>query len=220
MGASGFPIDLILFGMIALFLVLRLRSVLGRRTGFERPEPPPTLAEGGTVIEGHAEPVAMPPAPKRGFPAPDSPATQALAAMRGIDRSFDPMSFLAGAERAFRLIVTAYAKGDRATLAPLLGPETGQIFATAITAREAAGETVESEIKALLATTITDAALAGTRASITVRFVSDQVSLTRGRDGEIVHGGEAVTEITDLWVFERDLTSADPSWRLAAAQSH
>ncbi len=219
MGASGFPIDLILFGMIALFLVLRLRSVLGRRTGFERPEPP-ALAEGGTVIEGHAEPVAMPPAPSRGFPTPDSPATLALGAMRGIDRSFDPMAFLMGAERAFRLIVTAYAKGDRATLTPLLGTETGQIFDAAITAREAAGETAESEIKALLAATITDAALAGTRARITVRFVSDQVSLTRGRGGEIVHGSEAVTEITDLWVFERDLASSDPTWRLAAAQSH
>jgi predicted lipid-binding transport protein (Tim44 family) len=219
MGASGFPIDLILFGMIALFLVLRLRSVLGRRTGFERPEPP-SLAEGGTVIEGHAEPVTAPPAPRRGFPAPDSPATQALAAMHGIDRGFDPMAFLIGAERAFRLIVTAYAKGDRAALAPLLGPETRQIFEAAITAREAAGETVETEIKALLSATITEATLAGVRASISVRFVSDQVSVTRGRDGEIVHGSEAVTEITDLWIFERDLTSADPSWRLSAAQSH
>jgi predicted lipid-binding transport protein (Tim44 family) len=220
MGASGFPIDLILFGMIALFLVLRLRSVLGRRTGFERPASPPSLAEGGTVIEGHAEPVTAPPAPTRGFPPPDSPAAQTLAQMRRIDRGFDPMAFLIGAEGAFRLIVTAYAKGDRATLAPLLGPETRQVFEAAISAREAAGETLETEIKALLAATITDAALAGTRASITVRFVSDQASLTRGSNGEIVHGNEAVTEITDLWVFERDLTSADPTWRLAAAQSH
>ena len=205
--------------MIALFLVLRLRGVLGRRTGFERPEPP-SLAEGGTVIEGHAEPVTAPPAPSRGFPAPDSPATRALAAMHGIDRGFDPMAFLTGAERAFHFIVAAYAKGDRAALAPLLGLETRESFEAAISAREAAGETAESEIKALLSATITDAALAGTRASVTVRFVSDQMSLTRARDGEIVHGSEAVTEITDLWVFERDLTSADPTWRLGAAQSH
>ncbi len=220
MGTSGFPVDLILFGMIALFLVLRLRSVLGRRTGFERPEPPPALAGGGTVIEGHAEPAPTPPAPQRGFPPPDSAAAHALGAMRGIDRGFDPAHFLEGAERAFRLIVAAFAKGDRERLASLLGPETRRVFEAAIAAREAAAETMATEIKALLSTTITDAMLVGTRANITVRFVSDQVSATRGADGEIVHGSEAMTEITDLWVFERDLTSADPTWRLIAAQSH
>lgn len=220
MGASGFPIDLILFGMIALFLVLRLRSVLGRRTGFERPQTPPPLAQAGAVIEGHAEPVPAMPTPAREFPPPSSSAGQTLGAMRLVDPGFDPAQFLEGAERAFRLIVTAFAKGDRAALAPLLGPETGHVFEAAIAARESAGEILQTEIKSLISSAITDATLSGTRAAISVRFVSDQVSLTRGRTGEIVHGTEAVTEITDLWVFERDLASPDPTWRLVAAQSH
>ena len=216
MGLGSFPIDLILFGMIALFLVLRLRSVLGRRTGFERPAEPVVAPPGSPVIEGRAEPVPEVPAPRRTLPDPASPAGQALAAMRGIDHGFDPISFLEGAERAFRLIVTAYAAGDRATLAGLLGRETVQAFEAAIATREAAGEVQQSEIRAILETAITEATLASTRAAITVRIVSDQIAFTRDAKGAVVQGTEAVTEIIDLWTFERDLASADPAWRLVA----
>src|SRR5271163_3750551 len=102
--SGGFPIDLILFGMIAAFLVLRLRSILGRRTGFERPaqpyQPPqPQRPTAGPVIEGRAEPVAAAP---QTVPDDASPAGQALARMRGIDQAFDPARFLAGVDQAFR----------------------------------------------------------------------------------------------------------------------
>src|SRR6185436_13132985 len=118
MGASGsFPIDLILFGMIAAFLVLRLRSILGRRTGFERQPPPyqpqPGQAGAAPVIDGQAEAAAAPSA--RTLPEPTSATGQALELMRSIDRSFEPGSFLDGAEKAFRLIVSAFASGDRTT---------------------------------------------------------------------------------------------------------
>jgi predicted lipid-binding transport protein (Tim44 family) len=112
MGASsGFPIDLILFGMIAAFLVLRLRSILGRRTGFERQAPPPQPVgqqpATGPVIDGHAEP---PPATAtRTVPAPASEIGQALQRMQSVDRTFDPAKFLDGAEKAFRIIVAAFA---------------------------------------------------------------------------------------------------------------
>jgi len=234
MGSSGgFPLDLVLFGMIAAFLVLRLRSILGRRTGFERPPetqmpaPPnaqpavsPRSAVDGHVIDGVAEPVPPAPAPgARALPDPASPPGQALRRMQGIDRNLDPARFLDGAEAAFRIIVAAFAAGDRARLRPLLADDTYAAFAAAIAAREAAGETQRTEIHAIEAATIETADLRGSIADVVVRFVSDQVNMTLGSDGNPMMGTDAVTEITDQWTFERDLTSSDPTWRLVAARS-
>ena len=223
MGASsGFPIDLILFGMIAAFLVLRLRSILGRRTGFERPaqpyQPPvgPTAAA-GPVIDGHAEAQAA--ATARAVPDPASPTGQTLAQMRSIDPGFDPAPFLDGAEKAFRIIVAAFASGDRATLRGLLSDDTYHAFDQAIAAREAAGQTQVSAIHVMHSATIENAELRGTVALNTVRFVSDQISLTQDKDGHPVTGTDAVTEITDVWTFERDLATRDPVWRLVSARS-
>src|SRR6201995_4503014 len=145
MGASGgFPIDLVLFGMIAAFLVLRLRSILGKRTGLERQAPPVPTASvrpppGGPIIEARAEPVQ--PAAPQTMPEAASPTGQALAQMREVDRSFDPSRFLAGADQAFRMIVAAFAAGDRVALRSLLGDLTYRAFEQAISAREKAGET-------------------------------------------------------------------------------
>ncbi len=140
MGAgSSFPIDLILFGMIAAFLVLRLRSILGRRTGFER-QAPPHQPQAGQIARrprdrgtGGAAGDATP----RTLPEPTSAIGQALGRMRSIDHSFDPAAFLDGAEKAFRIIVTAFAAGDRTTLQGLLSEDTWHAFEQAIAAREA-----------------------------------------------------------------------------------
>ena len=232
MGSSGsFPLDLVLFGMIAAFLILRLRSILGRRTGFERPPEPrmpvvpnaqpaasPRSVGDSQVIEGMVEP-AVPATPSRSLPDPASPPGQALARMQRIDPSFDAAHFLSGAETAFRIIVTAFAAGDRARLRPLLADDTYAAFEAAITARAAAGETQRTEVHAIEAATIETADLRGSIADVIVRFVSDQVNLTLGSDGNPVMGTDAVTEITDQWTFERDLTSPDPTWRLVAARS-
>ena len=220
MGAGGFPIDLILLGMIAAFLVLRLRSILGRRDGFE-----PTQTQGparpvgrpaGPVIEGKAE-APMPAA----YPVPDDASAlgQTLARMRRVDSRFTPQSFLTGAEAAFRLIVTAFAAGDRAALRPLLTDDTFTTFEAAITAREAAAETQTSEIRTIHAASIEAASLDGTMAEITVRFVSDQISQTLDRDGKHVSGADAVMELRDDWTFIRDLAKGGPAWRLAQARS-
>ncbi len=222
MGSGGFPIDLLLFGMIAAFLVLRLRGILGRKTGFERPaqpdtpqvpvpgisRPAPTL-----VANGRAEPAARP------LPDPATPAGVALAQMRAVDRNFDPQHFLNGAEAAFRLIVGAFAAGDRVALRPLLSDDTYRSFESAITARETAGETQRSEVKRIESLTVEEAALSGTQAAITLRIVSDQVAETLDRDGRPVSGADAVAEITDIWSFERDLSQPGPAWRLSAARS-
>ncbi|HUB46750.1 MAG TPA: Tim44/TimA family putative adaptor protein [Acetobacteraceae bacterium] len=224
MGATGgFPIDLVLFGMIAAFLVLRLRSILGRRTGFERqPLQPPAAGPGvapGPVIEGKAEQLTPAAPPARAVPDPASVLGQTLARMQSIDRNFDPARFLDGAEKAFRMVVAAFAQGDRNTLRPLLSDETWRGFDQAIAGREAAGQQQVSEIRGMENVAIEDASLRGTVADVTVRFVSDQISLTRDAQGHIMMGTDAVTEITDLWTFERDLATQDPTWRLIAARS-
>jgi predicted lipid-binding transport protein (Tim44 family) len=225
MGSSGgFPIDLILFGMIAAFLVLRLRSILGKRTGFEQQQTPPPFqppvgrpAPAAPIIEGRAEPA--PPAASQDMPPAGSTVAQALARMREIDRSFDPARFLAGADQAFRMIVAAFASGDRVALRSLLADDTYRAFEDAISAREKAGEVQVSEIRSIEQLAIEDAELRGTVGTVTTRIVSDQISYTKDRNGRPVAGTDAVTEITDLWTFERDLSQRDPTWRLVAARS-
>ena len=224
MMGGGFPLDILLFGMIAAFLVLRLRGILGRRTGFERqtptdrpggPVPVPGMGAPGPVIDAQAEPAA----PARPLPDPASPVGITLQRMRGVDANFDPAFFLRGGEFAFRMIVEAFARGDRVALRPLLDDDTYRSFETAIAGREAAGQTQRSELRDIHAATIEEASLDGTQGRITVRFVSDQINETQGADGKPVAGTDAVTEIVDIWTFQRDLSQPDPAWRLAAARS-
>lgn len=216
---GGLPIDLILFAMVAAFLVLRLRSVLGRRTGFERP---PEAAPGtpAPVAGREAEVIPLPAATaaRRGLPDPRGPVGQALMRIRGADPSFDPSAFLGGAEGAFRMIVAAFAAGDRETLRNLLSDDAYAGFEGAISEREAAGETQRTELRSIQDMAIEGAELRGTIAEITLRIVSDQVNLTIARDGSISAGAEAVTEITDLWTFQRDVAASDPTWKLVGTR--
>jgi len=222
--SGGFPVDLILFAMVAAFLVLRLRSVLGRRQGFERPpQEQPVQAPGAPPLR-EAEPQPASPAgavtgARQVVPDSRAPHGQALARIQQTDPSFDPHAFLAGAEGAFRMIVAAFAEGDRQTLRNLLSDDTYAGFEGAITAREAAGEQQRTEIRAVHEMAIEAADLRGTVADITVRIISDQVNLTKGPDGEVVTGTEAVTELTDIWTFQRDLQSSDPTWKLVSTRS-
>jgi predicted lipid-binding transport protein (Tim44 family) len=157
---------------------------------------------------------AVPELPSRALPDPSSPAGQAMAQMKRIDRNFAPARFLEGAEAAFRMIVAAFAGGDRVALRSLLGEETYKTFEAAIAAREEAGQEQRTEVRAIPAASIEQAELTGTRAEITVKFVSDQVSSTVDRAGNYVSGSDAVTEIVDTWTFQRDLSQSDPAWRL------
>ncbi len=220
---SGGTVELILFGMVAAFLVLRLRSVLGKRTGYERPAEPLTPANGAprpadAMVKRPGQPQAQAQT-LREVPDPGSPAGQALARIVAVDRAFDPNRFLDGAEGAFRMIVGAFAAGDRATLKPLLSEDSYAGFEAAISAREQAGETQRTELRAVTELAIDAAELRGTTADVTVRFVTDQINITMARDGSVAHGHDAVTELRDLWTFQRDLQSADPTWRLVGTRS-
>lgn len=219
---GGFPIDLILFAMVAAFLVLRLRSVLGKRQGFERPPQAQGMPDARAArVEGVAEDVvpARGSDARRNLPSPQSPVGQALTQIAAQDPSFAPNAFLDGAEGAFRMIVAAFAQGDRQTLRALLSDETYSGFEQAVAGREAAGEAQRTEIRSMHEIALEGAELRGSIADVTVRFVSDQVNMTTGRGGEIVAGSDAITEVIDIWTFQRDLTAKDPTWKLTATRS-
>ena len=215
---GSFPVALVLFAGVAIFLVLRLRNVLGKRVGFERqplpPSPAPAFTQ-GPVIDGQAVPLSA----SHAVPDPHSPLGERLMQIVQRTTDFDPPKFLDQVETAFRTIVTAFAAGDRATLKALLTEHVYATFEAAIAAREAAQEHHRTEIKSILSTSIEEAELLGDQAAIIVRFVSDQLNLTLDVNGNPVVGTEAVVELTDLWTFERNLKSPVPGWRLAAARS-
>jgi predicted lipid-binding transport protein (Tim44 family) len=213
--------DIILFAMIAAFLVLRLRSVLGRRTGNERRRD--LFAQRPQPI---SDKVATPDSADKIAPLAPIAAKAADSVAEGVDRirradpGFDPAGFLAGARVAFEMIVTAFAKGDKAALRPLLSDEVFRPFAQTIDERAAAKETVETRDLKLDDAEIVEADMAGRMARVTVKLVSHQLSVTRAMDGSIVDGDpDQPVEKTDYWTFARDTRSADPNWMLVATSS-
>jgi predicted lipid-binding transport protein (Tim44 family) len=215
MGDLGQYIDIILFAMIAGFLVFRLRSVLGRRTGFERRRDPFARRAPDKVMAApeRGKPTLIP----ASAPPPADTLAAGLAALRRADPSFDPGRFLEGARTAFTMIVEAFAKGDAAALRPLLGEDVHRAFATAIAQRQVARETLETRILRLDEADIVRAGIDGRTVHVTVKFVSQQINVTRAKDGSIVDGDpEHPSEKTDTWTFARDMRSADPNWLLVA----
>jgi len=213
--------DIILFAMIAGFLVLRLRSVLGRRTGNERRRQgfirsPAPAAENGAAGADRAGPASIVPFAAK----PMDALAQGLDRIRRADPGFDPEQFVAGARRAFEIIVGAFAGGDKTALRPLLSDDVYQPFVATIDERNAADERLETRIVRLDDLDIAAAEMTGTTARITVKFASAQINLTRASDGSIVDGDpDHPVEKTDYWTFARDTRSADPNWVLAATSS-
>jgi predicted lipid-binding transport protein (Tim44 family) len=222
MGDFPHYFDIILFAMVAAFLVLRLRSVLGRRTGNERRRDPivrraePT---GDKVIAFGQRPNNVAPPPATTEPPGDAVAA-GLARIHDADPGFDPPQFLEGARVAFEMIVAAFAEGDKDRLRPLLSDEVYRPFCTAIDERGAAHETLESRILALKQIDISEAELDGRTARVTLKIVSDQINVVRAHDGSIVDGDpEHAIEKTDFWTFARDTRSPNPNWELVATDS-
>ena len=221
MGDFPHYFDIILFAMVAAFLILRLRSVLGRRTGHERRlDPLLRRAEpaGERVVNlGNRSAAARPPVVSA---TPTDAVAAGLAEIGGADPGFDPAQFLEGARAAFEIVVSAFAAGDKARLRPLLSDEVYTPFAAAIDDRHSAGETLETRIVALKRLDITEAGLAEREARITVKFVSDQINLLHAHDGSVVDGDpDHPVEKTDFWSFTRDTRATDPNWVLEATAS-
>jgi len=234
-----FDIYTIIFLALAVFIFLRLRSVLGQRTGRERPPYDPYSARDGVrtspkdkvvALPGRAGPdVARPAEPVekaepadrwKDVAAPNTPVAAGLDAIAREEPTFDATHFLAGARAAYEMIVTAFAAGDRRQLKGLLGREVYEGFDTAIDERERRGETAESRFVSIDAADIIGAEMRGKTAQLTIRFVSKLISATRDRAGNVIDGNpEKVTEVTDVWTFARDVSSRDPNWKLVATEA-
>lgn len=218
-------IDILIFAMIAAFLVYRLKSVLGRRHGEERQRPNPYAPRPGqqaSRAEGRPADNIIPmperaPAADAGLRVPEGPRSlaESIALVRSADPSFDEKQFLEGARMAFQMVVGAFAAGDTATLRPLLSDEVYGNFAAAIEERRRRGEVLETRIEQIADADVADADLSGRTALITVRFVSNQVNVTRATDGSVVDGDpDQAEEVVDLWTFARNTQSRDPNWTL------
>jgi len=230
-----FDIYTIIFLALAVFIFLRLRSVLGQRTGRERPPPPFPAREPvraapekvvalpnrspETVVPKPAETVA-PGERWKGVAEVGTPLAAGLDAIAGVDTTFDHKHFLTGARAAYEMIVNAFAEGDRRTLKNLLSREVYDGFEGAISGREKRGETMENRFVSIDDAEITAAELRGRVAQLTVRFHSKLVTATRNKDGNVIDGNaEKVADVIDVWTFARDLSSRDPNWKLVATEA-
>ena len=222
--------DIIIFAAIAVFLGLRLRSVLGRRTGNERQRDPfKPVAPREDAARDKVVPLPDRPRPAQTEPGPaadeaapveSGPALPGIDQIRGADPSFTPGGFLSGARAAFEMIVGAYAAGDAATLRPLLSDEVFENFNNAIKARTRAKETLETTLVGIASADIVEAELQGRTALVTVKFVSEQVNVTRDAEGRVVDGDPStVAKVTDIWTSSRNTRARDPNWTLVATRS-
>jgi predicted lipid-binding transport protein (Tim44 family) len=219
--SEGFAyIDILFFAMVAAFIALRLRSVLGRRTGQERRR---TGGFGPARANGAADNVvalpdrsSSPPEVEVGVVVPADKGVKAgLAQIRLADQRFDLQRFLEGARTAFEMIVEAFGAGDKTTLRPLLADGVYSGFERAIDERQTAGHKFETQLTAVPTTEVAGAEMRGTDARVTVRFKSEQINVLRDAEGKVLDGDpQTAVEVVDLWTFERDTTSQDPNWTL------
>src|SRR3974390_106578 len=237
--ADVFDIYTIIFLALAVFIFLRLRSVLGQRTGRERPPYDPYSAR--DAVRNPATEKKVVTLPQRGSDAASRPAEAAetaaerwkdvaesgsnvaagLDAIAAADPGFDAKHFITGARTAYEMIVTAFAGGDRRQLRSLLSREVYDGFDAAITERERRSETAETRFVSIDGSTITAAELRNrTTAPITVPFGSKLIFPTPHRGGTVIDGNaEKVTDVTDVWTFARDVSSRDPNWKVIATET-
>lgn len=239
--SSSFDMTTIVFGLLAIFVIWKLRSVLGQRTGAERPpQPPETMArDADRAPPGVARPtepanedrvIRMSDARERArFDDPDrwkpfaeagTPVAAGLDAIARRDSSFEARGFVDGAKQAYEMIVAAFARGDRRALQPLLAKDVYESFAAAISEREKRGEKVETTFVAIPEVKIERAALNGSVADLTLRIHAQVISAVRDAAGAVIDGSlEKVSDLSDLWTFSRDVTSRDPNWKLVSTQT-
>jgi predicted lipid-binding transport protein (Tim44 family) len=229
----------IIFLALAVFIFLRLRSVLGQRTGSERPpfDRAARNAVQGTpdsnnviTVPGKLIDPGAPASVADAVPAgdrwkdlaePGSALAHGLDAIVAQDSSFDPRHFISGARNAYEMIVLAFANGDRRSLRELLSSEVYDSFDAVIKDREKHEQKTETRFVSIDKAELVGAELRDRTAQLTVRFVSQMISVTRDKADTIVDGNpDKVADITDIWTFARDISSRDPNWKLVGTGSH
>jgi predicted lipid-binding transport protein (Tim44 family) len=224
---------------VAVVIFLKLRNVLGRKTGQERPpfepyqragqgspatakgqEAPSSLARRAEDKAGAAAATIATAEERIGeVVAAGSSARSGLLAIANADTGFDASQFVSGAKAAYEMIVTEFAAGNRKALKPLLSADVYDGFMAALNDRDGRGEKVETRFVGINRAEIVEAELRNKNAQLTVRFLSQLITATRNRAGEIIDGDPMkVRELSDIWTFARELPSANPNWRLVATQ--
>jgi predicted lipid-binding transport protein (Tim44 family) len=232
-----FDIYTIIFLALAVFIFLRLRNVLGQRTGSERAPFDRTARNAvqgapdtnvvpmpGKIIDHAPLAPSADVAPQndrwKGLAETGSGLAQGLDAIAAQDSSFDPRHFLSGARGAYEMIVLAFANGDRRALRDLLSSEVYESFEAVIRDREKHDQKTETRFVSIDKAELVAAEARDRTAQLTVRFVSQMISVTRDKAGTIVDGNpDKVADITDVWSFARDMTSRDPNWKLVGTGS-
>jgi predicted lipid-binding transport protein (Tim44 family) len=227
---NGFQfIDIIFFAMVAVFVILRLRSVLGRRMGHEQRDaaksfPRPQDRDGAPGAERAESPadtgednVIRLPGRNGQEVAKDTPLGAGLTQIKLADPDFDPADFQEKAKMAFEYIVMAFAEGDTQKLKPLLSKDVCDGFAGVIKARQEQGHVLTTTLVRIKDAELTEASMNGRTASITVRYVTEQINVTRDGEGKVVDGDpDRITEAVDIWTYERNTRASDPNWTLVA----
>lgn len=220
------------FFVAAAIVFYQLRSVLGKRTGNEKPPHDPYTArrekadsDGDNVVSlprikagKQAEAVSYAAIDEIAKPGTD--INKGLRAIKDTDASFDPAQFVNGAKLAYEMIVMAFDDGDKKTLKNLLSRDVYDGFVKAIDDRNERKERIQSSFVGVEKAKIVDAEMKGTEAMVTLRFVSSLISATLDAEGKVIDGDpETVVEIKDVWTFARDTRSRDPNWKLVATEA-
>lgn len=212
-------IQLLVLAGIAIFLILRLRDVLGTREGYEKPASPKQVEDSRgardkfTVIEGGPDNDIT------DHVDADSEAARALAAMKQAEPSFGVGDFLQGARGAYEMILMGFESGDLAGIKPFLSEEVYDSFAAVVTQREEQGLHIEANFVGLRDLKLVDATFdtATSEGEVTMRFVGELTSVVRDKAGEIIEGNpNEIKRQKDIWTFARVMGSANPNWHLVA----
>lgn len=227
MGSEFTLIDILIFAGIALFLILRLGNVLGRRTGHQ--EPPTNIFGSGKKDDdtsGDNDNIVQLPNDRMHEQDDDilaeaeGPLDAGLTQIKVADPDFRPGEFLGGAKAAFEMVLVAYAEGDEQTLRNLLSPDVFDNFRQALKARADAGQRLEEVLIGIDGADILEAKMEGPNALVTVKFVSQQAHALYDSEGKVIEGDpNKIVSVTDIWTFKRDTRSHDPNWTLVATRS-
>lgn len=216
---SSAVIQLIVLAGIAVFLILRLRSVLGSREGFEKPpipmgdDPRPAPRRNFEVIDGGPDQDIIDHVPE------GSPAARALAEMKKAEPSFNVGEFLHGARAAYEMILMAFERGDIASVRPYVSDQVYKTFADVIEQRQSEGLTVHSTFVGIRELTLADATFDASQreGEVSVRFIGELTSVVKNAAGEVVEGNpNEIRRQRDVWTFARIMGANDPNWQLVA----